>query len=219
GVEVLRLAANLVRIQPCRRLIDVDDFGDPSRSWGQENDAIGYVDRLFDAVGHENEGLALPAPQLQQVFLELSPRLLVDGAEWLVHQQDAGFYRECACQPDALTHAPGELLREAVFEPGETNGFDLGAGLGFALIFGDAAQLQSEGGIAQHGGPRHQGEVLEYEGSLGSRVGHRLAMDADLSTGLRQQAGDDFQQCRLAAAAGAEKAGQVAMLEAQVDIP
>jgi hypothetical protein len=87
-----------------------------------------------------------------------------------------------------------------------------------ALRPGHATQLEAEGGVAQGGGPREEGEVLEHEGALRPRPVDRLAVDQDVAAGGRDQAGDDLEQRGLAAAAGAEEGGQLAAREADIDV-
>ena len=111
------------------------------------------------------------ATSAQQVLLELAARLLVDRRERLVHQQHVGVDRERARQADALAHAAGELVRIACCsKPLRPTSRDVVLGDRLALGRGDAAQLEPEGDIAQHGRPRHQREVLEHERALRARA-------------------------------------------------
>ena len=65
--------------------------------------------------------------------------------------------------------------------------------------------------------PGQQREVLEHEGALRSRSRHRLAVDQDLALGRLEQAGDDLERGRLAAAGRPEQGRQLAAREIEVD--
>ena len=81
-----------------------------------------------------------------------------------------------------------------------------------------AAQLEAEGDVAQHVGPRQQREILEHERALGAGAVDRLAFDQDLAGIARDQAGDDLEQRGLAAAARTEQGRELALGERQVDV-
>ena len=68
------------------------------------------------------------------------------------------------------------------------------------------------------GAPREQTDVLEHHAAAGARAGHRLVVDEDLPRGLRDQAGDDAQQRRLAASARAEHRDEAEFRERDVDV-
>src|SRR5207244_3649412 len=91
---------------------------DASRTWAQHDDTIGEIDRLFHAVGDQHDGLSLLGPELQQVVLEHTSRLLVDGRERLVHQQHLRAHGERAGQAHALLHPTRELGRIGVLVSG-----------------------------------------------------------------------------------------------------
>ena len=56
------------------------------------------------------------AQEVEEILLELAPRLLVHRGERLVHEDDVRVDGERAREPDALAHAAGELRRVAVLE-------------------------------------------------------------------------------------------------------
>ena len=149
----------------------------PARAARQHDDLVGQVDRLLDRVRDEQEGLLLVLAQAQQVFLELAAGLLVDGRERLVHEQHVGVDGERAGEADALAHAAGELVRVALLEAGEADLVDVVPGDVVALALRRAAQLEPEGDVADHGRPRHQGEILEHEGALRAGPGDAPAVD------------------------------------------
>ena len=179
---------------------------------------VGDVDRLLDRVGDEDEGLALGLDQPEQVLLELAPRLLVHGRERLVHEQHVGVHGKGTGEADALAHPAGELVRVAVLGPGKAHLAQVAAGRLLALRPCHPAQLEAEGGVAQGRGPGEEGEVLEDEGPLGAGAGDRPAVDQDLAARGRDQAGDDLEERGLPAAAGAQKRGELAAGEGEVDV-
>ncbi|MCG8404272.1 MAG: hypothetical protein MI923_03645 [Phycisphaerales bacterium] len=82
-----------------------DDFRHAAGARQQDGDLVGDIDRLFDRVRDEDEGLALIAHQGQQILLEFAAVLLVDRGERLVEKQHLGINRQRARQTDALAHA------------------------------------------------------------------------------------------------------------------
>src|SRR5256885_7052414 len=91
---------------------------DPSGARRHDGDPRREEERLVQAMGHEDHGLARPAPDVEEPLAHEHARLLVEGAERLVHQEDLRVDGERAADRDALLHAPGELagvlLREAL---------------------------------------------------------------------------------------------------------
>src|SRR3989441_2674422 len=91
---------------------------DPPGARRHDGDPRREEERLVQAMGHEDHGLARPAPDVEEPLAHEHARLLVEGAERLVHQEDLRVDGERAADRDALLHAPGELagvlLREAL---------------------------------------------------------------------------------------------------------
>ena len=80
-------------------------------------------DRLANAVGHEQHGLAVALPQLEQHDVHVVARDGVERAERLIHQEDAGIGDERAAERYPLPHAAGELVRplvDRIVKPDET---------------------------------------------------------------------------------------------------
>src|ERR1700741_2149271 len=218
GVEVAAVAPDLIR---CLVAIYIwsNYFGNAPRARREQRDLVGQVRRLLDAVGDKNDRFLVVAQEVQQVLLELAPRLLVDRGERLVHQDDVGVDGERAREADALAHAAGELARVAVLEALQADFGDVLARDRLALRAWRTAQLQAEGHVAQHVGPGQQREVLEHERPFGPGTFNRSSLDQNFSPVARDEAGDDLEQRGLAAAAGAEEGGELAFRERQVDVP
>ena len=64
-------------------------------------------DRLVDIVGDEQHCGAKRLPDVEQQLLHGKPRLCIERAEWLVHQQRAWAHHQHAGDADALAHATG----------------------------------------------------------------------------------------------------------------
>src|SRR4030042_2850510 len=82
----------------------------------EQDDAIGQVNGLFDAVRHKEDSLLLPLPDVQQFVLEDIPRLDVQRPERLVHQENLGLNREGPSDSHPLLHAAAKLMRERLLE-------------------------------------------------------------------------------------------------------
>src|SRR2546426_538456 len=77
------------------------------------------IHRLFDVVSDENDGLPGGALDLEQLVLQGLPRLRVERAERLVHEEHIGVKSETARDRHPLAHATGELPGVVVGEIGE----------------------------------------------------------------------------------------------------
>src|SRR5262245_19910722 len=216
-IEVVAVAADLVRVL---RAIDVglDDARHRAGPRREQRDLVRKVGRLLDRVRHEDHRFLVMPQEVEQVLLELAPRLLVDRGERLVHQDDVGVHGERTRQAHALPHAAGKLRRVALLEALEAHLGDVLARNLLALVLLHAAQLEAEGDVAQHARPRQQREVLEHERALGSRAVDGASLDENFASVARDQAGDDLEQRGLAAAAGPEQGRELALREREVDV-
>src|SRR5690606_13247619 len=89
------------------------------------------------------------------------------------------------------------------------------------LVLGSFADLEAEGDVAEHREVLERGVVLEHEADvavLGGEVGGVDAFDGDRTVVGVLEAGDDAQQRRLAAAAGAEQGGEPTGGDGDVDV-
>jgi hypothetical protein len=83
-------------------------------------------------------------------------------------------------------------MRVGVLEAGQVHLGDVVAGDRYPLLLAHAPQLQSEGNVAEHRGPGHEGEVLEDERPLRARSVDRVAVEHDLAGSRFDEAGDDL---------------------------
>ena len=81
-----RRVLHVERARP--RQIDSDHVDDAARSRRHHHHAVGQIDRLGNAVGHQQNGLAALAPDALQLFVHALARHRVERAERLVHQQE-----------------------------------------------------------------------------------------------------------------------------------
>ncbi len=140
------------------------------------------------------------ADELQQVFLEFAPGLLVDRRERLVHQQHVGLDRERAGEADALAHAAGQLMRISSLEALQADFADVVLRDGLALGLRHAAQLEAESRRCASRSPRAAARNPGTRKRARGRGLDTLAVPSPAGAG-RQQARDDLEQGGLAATA------------------
>src|SRR5262249_27694594 len=80
-----------------------------ARPRGHHADPIGEEARRRDVVRDEKDGRPRLAPDPHQLVLEASPRLRVQGAERLVHEQDLRIVGEDPRDLDTLLHPARQL--------------------------------------------------------------------------------------------------------------
>src|SRR5215211_3364012 len=117
-------ARQLLRLELVARVREVDgeDVLDLRRRVGEDDDAVGEVDRLVDVVGDEEDRDRVLVAHAQDEVLEVGARLRVDGGEGLVHQQDRRLVGEGARDGDALLHPARELPGVVVDEARQADG-------------------------------------------------------------------------------------------------
>src|SRR5713101_391368 len=94
---------------------------DPSRAGREHDHLVGERDGLLEVVGDEEHGVARLRPEVQQLVLHHVPRLDVQSAEGLVHEENGGPIDQGSGQGDALAHAARELMGIVALEPGQTH--------------------------------------------------------------------------------------------------
>src|SRR5262249_60972406 len=98
---------------------------------------------------------------------------------------------------DAMTHAAGSEMRVAAREFLQLDQAELAYRDPLALVLGQALHLQPERHVAEGGAPGKQlGEILEDDAAVLAVAGDRLAAEADLAAGRRDEAGNDVGQRR-----------------------
>ena len=115
GADLLLLdRANLVTqslrvggavLVPRARQIDLDEALHPPRPPGHHDDIVGELDRLVDAVRHQQHGFRLPLPDAHQLILHQTAVLRIERGKRLVHQENTRANRQRPRDGDALAHA------------------------------------------------------------------------------------------------------------------
>jgi hypothetical protein len=125
----------------------------------------------------------------------------------------------------ALLHAAGELMRQRVLEAAEPDLADIGIGDGIAVPPVKAARLQAERNIVANVHPGKDAGFLEHHrverprrrGAAGGRGLVRVADHLDRPGGSADEPRQDAQQRRLAAAARADDAEELARPDVEVE--
>ena len=108
---------------------------------------------MLDVVGRQHDGTGRLGV-LGHHPLQHDQRLLVEPALRLVHQENVGVAGERAGQSDPLAHSPRELIGEALAPALELHRVELLFRHGSPLLLADAAKLEAEGNVVDHGAMR-----------------------------------------------------------------
>src|SRR5262245_38034551 len=95
------------------------DARDATGTRRHDHHAVGEQDRLRDAVGDEEDRLRPLLPHAEQLQAHLLAGHGVEGAEGLVHEQEAWVVHEGAAQGHPLLHAAGQLPGILPLESGQ----------------------------------------------------------------------------------------------------
>src|SRR5262245_59501893 len=139
---------------PRPRQIDGDAIDDPAGTRAHHYDLVAEEDRLVDAVRHEQGGLLVLFPDLDELVAHRLTRLRVERAEGLVHDQDLGIDGQRTRDADALAHAARELVRTIVLEALEADQPHVASGPLGQVLAGPALQLQPEAYVFDRRAPR-----------------------------------------------------------------
>ena len=193
-----------------------------NRSAVQDDDPVGQRQRLFLIVRDEdggNSGLALDALQFEA---HLGTQPGIEIGEGFIEQQHFRPDHERAGQSDTLLLSARELPRVAPFETRQRD--EVEGGSYPALCFGSAERTaaQPEGDVVLHGHERKQGVVLEHHPEVAPPGGQRIddvAADTHLPFVGFDEACDQPERRRLAAAARSKQAGEAARRDGETDSP
>jgi hypothetical protein len=116
-----------------------------------------------------------------------------------------------------LFHAAGQFVRVPVGEPGQPNQIEELPGPVGAFAAGHALGFQAELHIGLCGAPRQQRVLLEHDPPVQARPGHRRPVEEDLTGRGLAKAGQQVQQCGLAAATGPDQDQELTTVDVEAD--
>ena len=198
---------------------DLPDRGAlPAGLGAQQDHPVGQLERLVDVVGHEQHRGGCRGVDVEQQVLHAHPGQRVERRERLVEQQHARVACQGTGQRRSLGHAAGHLPWPV---PGERRQADELQQPGHPLraILAGGTRRQADGDVGGQGAPRQQPGLLERERTPGIDARHRCAVDADRAEGGGVEPCRDPQQGRLATAAGAQDADDLAGRDRERDVP
>ena len=166
---------------------------------GHDEQALAEEQRLFHAVGDEDDRLAGVPPQLQDQRLHLLQRQRVQRPQRLVHQNELRVVGQAARQGDTLLHAPRELVDRLVPETLQADGIEQVLHPGGGLAGGHTAHLRAEADVLGDVQPLEQRPLLKHHPALRSGSGDLMRAERRLPTGRGEEAGEDVEQGGLAA--------------------
>src|SRR5207244_3011589 len=149
----IRVFAYLHHVRsPGAKLNLVDRF-DPGGSLRQDNNPIGQRDRLFDIMRDEKQRAPALPDETYGVVLDQKLALKIQRRERLVEQEHVRFVHQRARERDALAHSSGKSRRIVIGKAVKAQLVEHGAAAILGLGRSNAADLQSEHGIAARGPP------------------------------------------------------------------
>ncbi len=157
---------------------------------------VAKAESLFDVVRHENHRFANLSLQAHKFVLKLAPNNGVDGAKWLVHEQDLGLCGQCASDPHTLALPTRKLRGIARTELGvEAHAFKKLQRRRSGLAPRRAVKNRHGGNVIRNGAMRHQAAVLKHvtDGSAefdGIGFTHVSAIDENSAGGWLNHAVD-----------------------------
>src|SRR5579883_1570052 len=206
GVAQLRqqfaVAPGVLGLAPRARERVLQDAHDAAGLRPQDDDAVAQLDGLVEAVGDDDE-----------------PRLLVEGAEGLIHQHQGGVHHQGPGDGDALPHAAGELVRVVAFESLQPHELDHPGDGAVALDPRDPPHLQAEADVVPDRAPREGRVLLEDDPHPRVRAVDGLLVQEDTARGGTLEPGDDLQKRALAAPRGPQHDHELPRGDLQRDVP
>ena len=157
-----------------RWMINLDDTSISPGSRRHHHDAVGEQDRLVDAVGDEDHGLAGREPQLLEIDAHLFAGQRVERAEGLVHQQQRRVVDQRSRDRGALLHAARKLVGIARSRNRPDRPRRAVAGRESMMVAPPAARACRSGRARFRGRPPfEQDRLLEDDADVGDRRGRR----------------------------------------------
>jgi hypothetical protein len=187
----------------------------------QHRDPVGERERLVLVVGDQQRGDVLALLDAPHLVAHRHASGRIERRERLVEQQRARLEGERAGERHALLLAAGELRGKPVAEPFEPDEREEIGGAASTLVDRRIAHAQRIGDVLPDAHVRKQRIRLEHDAALarthGCR-GHVLAPEADAARLGPEEAGDQLEQGRLAAAAGTNAHDELARLDLKAEV-
>ena len=201
----------------------VKHFAD-ARRWtvGHHHDAIRKKNRFVDVVRHHQHGVAELLVDGHHRVLQMRTGERIERAEWLVEQQHLRLHRERAGEPDALLHAAGDFRRPFVLGVRHLHELEIVHRPLVALrprALAGEHLVHREAHVVVDREPGEQRVVLEHDGAVGTRFIDLLVLEEDGAIRHRDQSGDDVEQRRLSAAGMTNDGDELALFDAERDVP
>src|SRR5262245_20213705 len=182
------------------------DLLDAAGRAGEDRDAIRQGDRLHEIVRHEHHRAAASLPELEQLVLQQEPRLGVELAQGLVHQD--GVHALVHQRPNdrgALAHAARQLVGIVVLEPPEPDPAQVLEGPGASGLPQHLLQLEGDLHVGQGRAPWQEVVVLGDVANARVDALHCAPVVEDLTLGRRREPGEHVEDGRLAAPRGPDQ--------------
>src|SRR5450759_402606 len=213
-----RLEANFGDVAWTRQ-VDLVSALDRAGSGRDDEDPVAERDRLLEVMSHEHDRCRACGPQGEQLVLHQRARLHVEGAEGLVHKEDARAVDQALRQRDALPHAARELVWVAILEPGQSHSGDPVPRPVSCVAVRRALVPGSGGDVLQHGLPWKDRVGLEHVADAVLDSVNGLAEHIDLAFAGGLEARDQGERGRLATTCRPDYGTELARLDRHVEIP
>ena len=163
---------------------------------------------------HEEHGLALALPDLEELLLNDEPRLGVERAEGFVHQEHLRVLREEARQLNPLAHAARELVRVVGLEARQIHELHQGARL---VPVARSLHVHGQTHVLERRRPGQERVLLKHVADARACAVVFDSRHAGAALGGRQEPRDDVEHGGLAAARGAHDGDELAVVDGQAD--
>ena len=150
-------------------------------------------DRFVDIVGDEQHCGAKRLPDIEQQLLHRQPRLCIERAERLIHQEGARAHHQYAGDADALAHAAGQLRRQRIGKCFKPTSLSIARAFVSYSSRAQALHARTEDDVVPNIEPRKQRRLLKHHAA----VGPWLARFARHRTTIRRRTASRSRRARL----------------------
>src|SRR5438093_7943229 len=153
--------------------------------------------------------------------LQLFAELLVERAEWLVHQHENGVEDECPRERDTLLLSARQLGGAAIIESLKLNQLECTRDAVLQLRLPGLSDREREGKILRHGHVREEGIVLKHDADVPSIMRHAqqgFAAQTNLSRSRNLESGEHHERRRLPRSGRSEERKELTLEDREVEI-